>query len=207
MNNQDVTLLSTYLVELSLVDYSSLKVRAAAGNQHASMSTLLVWCLAALGPFKGPGPAHNPFLITSPPRPLPALQYPYSMIAAAATYVALKAVGAADAFPVALERHSGYNVASVQTCALHLAGLMRKAPVSMRGVDGWGGGVSGLSALLGVPGLCHAHEPQPTPLTCHAPPQNSSLVAVYKKYANEKLQRIATTYEAPADSELLGYAQ
>ncbi|KAI7842522.1 hypothetical protein COHA_003876 [Chlorella ohadii] len=115
VNNQDVTLLSTYLVELSLVDYSSLK-------------------------------------------------YPYSMIAAAATYVALKAVGAADAFPVALERHSGYNVASVQTCALHLAGLMRKAP-------------------------------------------NSSLVAVYKKYANEKLQRIATTYEAPADSELLGYAQ
>lgn len=28
--------------------------------------------------------------------------------------------------------------------------------------------------------------------------QNSSLVAVYKKHSSEKLQRIATTYEAPA---------
>lgn len=83
VDNKEVTLLATYLVELSLVDYQS-------------------------------------------------LQYPYSLIAAAATHVALKAVGSADAFPAALERHSGYNMAAVQQCALFLAGLMRKAPVRGR---------------------------------------------------------------------------
>ena len=44
----------------------------------------------------------------------------------------------------------------------------------------------------------------PLPAAVHAP-QNSSLVAVYKKYASEKLQRVATTYEAPSESALLGY--
>ena len=46
--------------------------------------------------------------------------------------------------------------------------------------------------------------PSPPP-SADRPPQNSNLVAVYKKYSSEKLQRIATTFEAPADSALLGY--
>ena len=133
VNNKDVTLLATYLVELSLVDYNALKVR-----RRPAVGGVAAGCMAALGWAWIFCPA-----LLQPPLsllPLPAPQYPYSMIAAAATYVAMKAVGAADAFPTALERHSGYNVPAVQNCALYLAGLMRKAPVSrLRGVGVWSG--------------------------------------------------------------------
>lgn len=144
VDNKEVTLLATYLVELSLVDYASLR-------------------------------------------------FPYSMIAAAATYVAQLTAGVADPFSHALSRHSSYTLPAIQECAQHLANLMRKAPVS-----GWRGG------LLGVAGgqakaTPPAHVPTPRLPRPPLPPlQNSSLVAVYKKYSSEKLQRVATTYEAPA---------
>ncbi|KAL4447373.1 hypothetical protein ABPG77_007406 [Micractinium sp. CCAP 211/92] len=105
-NHKEVTLLATYLVELSLVDYGSLK-------------------------------------------------FPYSQIAVAATYVAQLSVGMAEPYSHALQRHSGYTLPAIMDCAQHLASLMRKAP-------------------------------------------NTSLVAVYKKYSSEKMQKIALTYEAPA---------
>ncbi|KAL4443504.1 hypothetical protein ABPG75_011241 [Micractinium tetrahymenae] len=80
-NNKEVTLLATYLVELSLVDYGSLK-------------------------------------------------FPYSQIAAAATYVSQLTVGMPDPYSHTLQRHSGYTLPAIMDCAQHLANLMRKAPNS-----------------------------------------------------------------------------
>jgi hypothetical protein len=70
------------------------------------------------------------------------LQFPYSMLAAAAIYSAQLAVGAADPFSHALSRHSGYTLEAIQDCAQHLAALWRKAPNStlaavFKKVRGW----------------------------------------------------------------------
>lgn len=81
VNDKEVTLLATYLVELSMVEYGTLK-------------------------------------------------FPYSQIAAAATYVAQLAVGAADPYSHTLARHSGYTLSAIMDCSQHLASLMRKAPNS-----------------------------------------------------------------------------
>lgn len=57
-------------------------------------------------------------------------QFPYSMLAAAAVYVAQLSVGAPNAFSHTLSRHSGYTLEAVKECAQHLAALWRKAPNS-----------------------------------------------------------------------------
>lgn len=62
--------------------------------------------------------------------PPPAAQFPYSQIAAAATYVAQLAVGTTDPYSDTLQRHSGYTLNAMMDCAQHLASLMRKAPNS-----------------------------------------------------------------------------
>ncbi len=82
------------------------------------------------------------------------LQFPYSMLAAAAIYSAQLAVGAADPFSHALSRHSGYTLEAIQDCAQHLAALWRKAPNStlaavFKKVRGW----VVWAALQGLPGL------------------------------------------------------
>ena len=58
----------------------------------------------------------------------PSLKFSYSMLAAAALYTARLALGRENPFCSQLQHHSGYTAASVQECAVHLAGLFRKAP-------------------------------------------------------------------------------
>lgn len=77
--DKQVTMLSSYLLELSLVDATMLK-------------------------------------------------HSYSLLSAAATYVAMVAFDKLDAFPKALARHSGYSQEAILPCAAALVQLMQKAP-------------------------------------------------------------------------------
>ncbi|KAK9820270.1 hypothetical protein WJX72_008376 [[Myrmecia] bisecta] len=76
------------------------------------------------------------------------LKYPYSMVAAAAIFVANKTTNKMPAFPRSLQKHSGFTEQAIRPCAVALATLQRKAG-------------------------------------------NSSLVAVYKKYSNQKFMEVA----------------
>lgn len=104
---------------------------------------MCVWAGASY--MQSPGLAHQHLAVPAslaqlslPSRPrLPALrppprslQFPYSQIAAAATYVAQLAVGVADPYSHTLQRYSGYTLPAIMDCAQHLANLMRKAPNS-----------------------------------------------------------------------------
>ncbi|KAK9843225.1 hypothetical protein WJX74_008887 [Apatococcus lobatus] len=55
------------------------------------------------------------------------LQCPYSLVSAAAVYVAWQTLGRTTRFPRALHRHAGYPEAQVKECASKLVVLQRKA--------------------------------------------------------------------------------
>ncbi len=135
-NHKEVTLLATYLVELSLVDYGSLKVGAArwgsgkAVLQEASFVHVPPASMPTPRIPSAPGPCKHTSRCVLSPASLPGcpLQFPYSQIAVAATYVAQLSVGVAEPYSHALQRHSGYTLPAIMDCAQHLASLMRKAP-------------------------------------------------------------------------------
>ena len=188
-DNKDVTLLATYLVELSLVDYSALKVGDGGDRGTGGVALSAVHDRKAdwpRPPPAGPPPTHPPPSPFPPsvPAPIPhALQFPYSQIAASALYVAQQAVGSSDPYCHTLAKHSGYNLAAIQDCSQHLAGLMRKAPTSsLVAVYKKVGGV-GVRALvwgyvqcrkeracacLGPRCRSPALRPTPTPLPSHS---------------------------------------
>ncbi len=58
------------------------------------------------------------------------LKHSYSITAAAAVHVAMRAVGKADAYPRALARHSGYSLQVMLPVAASLVDSMHKAPTA-----------------------------------------------------------------------------
>ena len=58
------------------------------------------------------------------------LKHSYTIVAAAAAFVAMEAFGRADSFPKAMARHAGYTKEAILPCAAALVALMKKAPTA-----------------------------------------------------------------------------